>query len=133
MAYNDKYRLSSHAVIINKENEVLLLKATYGSKVWGLPGGALEPGETIHDALLRECYEELGLKVEVKYLSGVYYHSEYESQAFIFRVELKSSDIILSEEHSEYKYTSIAELSSVQKQRVNECVNFDGVVQSAKF
>ncbi len=133
MAYNDKYRLSSHAVIINEENEVLLLKATYGTKGWGLPGGALEPGETIHDALFRECFEELGVKAEVKYLSGVYYHSVYESQAFIFRAELKSSNIVLSEEHSEYKYTKITELSDIQKQRVNECINFNGVVQSDKF
>jgi 8-oxo-dGTP pyrophosphatase MutT (NUDIX family) len=27
---------------------------------WGLPGGRIEPGETLRDAMLRECREELG-------------------------------------------------------------------------
>ena len=54
MAFDDKFRLSSHAVILNYIGEVLLLKAEYGAKSWGLPGGALEPGETIHEALLRK-------------------------------------------------------------------------------
>ncbi|WP_373293461.1 hypothetical protein [Shewanella hanedai] len=40
MAFDDKFRLSSHAVIFDSENQVLLLKATYGGKHWGLPGGA---------------------------------------------------------------------------------------------
>jgi 8-oxo-dGTP diphosphatase len=45
MAFDDKFRLSSHAVILNSVGEVLLLKADYGSKSWGLPGGALVPGD----------------------------------------------------------------------------------------
>ena len=51
MAFNDLYRLSSHAVILNERNEVLQLKATYSNRAWGLPGGALDMGETIHEAL----------------------------------------------------------------------------------
>ena len=27
---------------------------------WGLPGGKSEPGETLIDTMVRECYEELG-------------------------------------------------------------------------
>ena len=75
MAFNDTFRLSSHSVITNPDGHVLLLKANYGSFSWGLPGGALEPGETIHDALIRECTEELNCDVVIDYLSGVYFHS----------------------------------------------------------
>lgn len=51
MAFNDLFRLSSHAVITNDDGQVLLLKANYGNKHWGLPGGGLDPNETIHQAL----------------------------------------------------------------------------------
>lgn len=148
MAFNDTFRLSSHAVITNAQGQVLLLKANYGNFAWGLPGGALEPGETIHEALVRECQEELGLSVRVNYLSGVYYHSAYQSQAFIFRCELLLPDgsevaknvaegeplpIHLSHEHSEFAFHDIDTLSAVQQQRIKDCLNFNGVVMSAKF
>jgi hypothetical protein len=45
MAFEDLFRMSVHAVIGN-EAGVLLLRATYAKRVWGLPGGALEPGES---------------------------------------------------------------------------------------
>nr|WP_206765965.1 NUDIX domain-containing protein [Shewanella sp. DW31] len=146
--------MSSHAVITNAQGQVLLLKANYGNFAWGLPGGALEPGETIHEALVRECQEELGLSVRVNYLSGVYYHSAYQSQAFIFRCELllpegpegpdgsevaknvaedESLPIQLSHEHSEFAFHDIDTLSAVQQQRIKDCLNFNGVVMSAKF
>lgn len=146
MAFNDTFRLSSHAVITNAQGQVLLLKANYGNFAWGLPGGALEPGETIHEALVRECQEELGLSVRVNYLSGVYYHSAYQSQAFIFRCELwlpevakkdgvedKPLPIHLSHEHSAFAFHDIDTLSAVQQQRIKDCLNFNGVVVSAKF
>ena len=68
MAFDDFYRLSSHAVILNENNEVLLLKATYANCAWGLPGGGLDMGETIHAALIRECKEELGCDIHIDYL-----------------------------------------------------------------
>jgi 8-oxo-dGTP diphosphatase len=134
MAFEDKFRLSSHAVITNDKHEILLLKANYGDGNWGLPGGALEPGETIHEALERECLEEIGCEIDTKYLSGVYYHSAYNSQAFIFRCEItQESDIKLSSEHTEYKYASIESMSKVQQRRIKECLEFSGSVASAKF
>ncbi|GAA0407206.1 DNA mismatch repair protein MutT [Acrocarpospora corrugata] len=32
---------------------------------WELPGGKVDPGENEHDALVRECDEELGVKITV--------------------------------------------------------------------
>lgn len=134
MAFEDKFRLSSHAVITNDSGEVLLLKASYGDGNWGLPGGALEPGETIHEALIRECWEEIACEVNIKYLSGVYFHSAYNSQAFIFRCEITSEHSIqLSDEHTEFKYSPIESMSPVQQRRINECLAFNGKVASAKF
>ncbi len=133
MAFNDTFRLSCHAVITNDEGKVLLLKANYGNYQWGLPGGALEPGETIHQALIRECLEELGQVVEIQCLTGVYFHSAYNSQAFIFRARLAQPNIVLSTEHDEYGFFEIESLSTVQQRRVRECLDFNGQVQSAAF
>ncbi|AWF82477.1 NUDIX hydrolase [Microbulbifer sp. A4B17] len=134
MAFDDSYRLSAHAVITNNAGEVLQLKATYAERSWGLPGGAIDPGETVHEALLRECQEELGRGVGVEYLSGVYYHNAYNSHVFIFRAHfISEGDCILSDEHSQWAYFPLHKLSEVQRYRVEDCLSFDGIVRSAKF
>lgn len=136
MAFDDKFRLSSHGVLTNELGQVLLLKANYGNFAWGLPGGALEMGETIHQALLRECREELGCEVEIAYLSGVYFHQAYQSHAFIFRCHFKAShaaNIQLSDEHTCFAFHDIDSLSEVQRQRVTDCLNYQGNVVSATF
>ncbi|QDF68557.1 NUDIX domain-containing protein [Shewanella sp. SNU WT4] len=134
MAFDDTFRLSSHAVITNADLAVLMVKANYGDRAWGLPGGALEPGETIHEALARECLEELGCQVTIKQLTGVYYHSAFNSQAFIFRCELSDDAIIqLSSEHTDYEFQAISRLSAVQQRRIYDCLAFTGTVVSAKF
>ena len=134
MGFHDFYRLSSHAVIFNANNQVLLLKATYADCAWGLPGGGLDQGETIHQALIRECSEELGCDIAIEYLSGVYFHSAVNSHAFIFRCALpENAQIQLSEEHSAYRWFALEELSAVQRIRVDDCLQFDGMVRSRSF
>lgn len=134
MGFEDQFKISVHAVILNDKQEVLQIKATYADLRWGLPGGCIEPGETIHEALLRECREELSCDVVIECLTGVYYHKAYNSHVFIFRCNIpKDSKIILSAEHSEYQYFSVDKLSSVQKHRIQDCLSFDGKVKSAKF
>lgn len=50
------YRVSLKAIIRNDAGEVLVVKEN-GSK-WTLPGGGMDHGETTHDALKRELFEE---------------------------------------------------------------------------
>jgi 8-oxo-dGTP pyrophosphatase MutT (NUDIX family) len=134
MAFDDTFRLSAHAVIVNPEKHVLQLASTYGNRAWGLPGGALEPGETIHEALARECQEELGCPVEIGCLTGVYYHAKTNSQAFIFRCDLpENAEIRLSAEHSAFRWFPLGELRPVQRKRVEDCLSYAGVVVSARF
>src|SRR5262249_14158942 len=56
---------------------------------WELPGGKLEPGETIHECLLREFAEEVGLAGEVgRVLPGIedtYAHGHVRLAPFFCR------------------------------------------------
>jgi 8-oxo-dGTP pyrophosphatase MutT (NUDIX family) len=134
MGFNDFFRFSVHAVITNNEGRVLLLKQTYGDKRWGLPGGGVEPGETIHQAIKRECYEELGLDIIISAFTGLYYHKSFNAQVGIFKCELPDGfDISLSSEHSEYKWFDIAELGDVQRLRVQDSIEFSGQIVSRAF
>lgn len=51
------YRVSLKAIIRNEDGDVLVVKEN-GSK-WTLPGGGIDHGESVHDALKRELYEEV--------------------------------------------------------------------------
>lgn len=57
-------------ILANDKNEILLQKRS-DFNAWGLPGGALEFGESALETCVREFLEETGLKVKVKSLLGV--------------------------------------------------------------
>lgn len=134
MGYNDTFRFGVHSIITNLDGQILLLKRTYGNKGWSLPGGAVDPGETIHEAIIRECKEELGLQIHDIYLTGFYYHSNHNSQVGIFRCSIPQDEpIILSEEHSEYKWCDIPELSETQRIRAIDALGFNGDIKSRVF
>jgi 8-oxo-dGTP pyrophosphatase MutT (NUDIX family) len=65
------------ACIRDGEGRILLLRRSDGENLWGFPGGAIEPGERADEAVAREVYEEIGLKVEPVALIGIYSGPEY--------------------------------------------------------
>lgn len=52
------------ALIRNKEGKLLFTKSPKWSGKWVLPGGHIDPGETIIDAATREVFEETRLSVQ---------------------------------------------------------------------
>ncbi|HIH50483.1 MAG: NUDIX domain-containing protein [Candidatus Micrarchaeaceae archaeon] len=59
------YRAAARAVIFNSRKEIVLQHAKrYG--YYKLPGGGIESGETVLEALHREVMEEAGCKITVK-------------------------------------------------------------------
>lgn len=64
-------RSSVSAIIFSPRGQLLLQQRGDGGQ-WGLPGGSVEVGESVIDALRREVLEETGLTVSVRRLVGVY-------------------------------------------------------------
>jgi 8-oxo-dGTP pyrophosphatase MutT (NUDIX family) len=66
-------RASVSAIIFDRRGRLLLQQRSDGGQ-WGLPGGAVEAGETVAEAVVREVREETGLTVRPKRIVGVYSH-----------------------------------------------------------
>jgi 8-oxo-dGTP pyrophosphatase MutT (NUDIX family) len=63
-------------VVIRGRGDTILLEKRRDCGWWGLPGGRVEPGESLAEAAVREVCEETGLTVEVTHLIGVYSNPE---------------------------------------------------------
>ena len=57
-------------LVTNEKDEVLLVKSE--RRGWEFPGGQVESGESLPQALIREIWEESGATVEVVDIVGIY-------------------------------------------------------------
>lgn len=67
----DSIRPGTCAIIFDDGGNILLEQRS-DNGFWGLPGGGVEVGESVEQAVKREVMEETALLVEVKRLVGVY-------------------------------------------------------------
>lgn len=61
------------AVILDDDGRLLVVRRRHppSQDLWSLPGGRVEPGESLIDAVKREVFEETGLAVSVGDVVGV--------------------------------------------------------------
>jgi 8-oxo-dGTP pyrophosphatase MutT (NUDIX family) len=62
---------SVNAIVTNATGHLLLIERTDNGN-WSLPGGAMDLGETIRQATVRETLEETGIQIEITGISGIY-------------------------------------------------------------
>jgi mutator protein MutT len=108
------------ALIINEKEEALLLKRGGATRnnagYWSQPGGTVEFGETVDEAIIREIKEELNVDIElIRYLNYTDHIIPHEKQhwvaiAYLAKIvggELKNME---PDKHEEIKWFPITEM-----------------------
>ncbi|MCH7652508.1 MAG: NUDIX domain-containing protein [Chloroflexi bacterium] len=68
--------VGTNGIVFNEQGQVLLQRrADVG--FWELPGGKVDPGETVEQGAVREVFEETNLRVEIVRFVGVYSDPAY--------------------------------------------------------
>lgn len=104
--------------IILENDKVLLVKRIIPpfTDSWVLPGGHVEYGERVEEAVKREMREELGVSVKIKSLFGVYSDPKrdprYYTTSVVYLLKKGKGKIRLDNEASEFKYFSLKKLPS---------------------
>jgi ADP-ribose pyrophosphatase YjhB (NUDIX family) len=96
------FRIAVYALIFDEERVLLALRRDIGW--WNLPGGGMEVGETVDEAVCREVREETGLDVEVEYLVGVYSKPQKQEVVLTFRCRCRGGTLAETEESRECRY-----------------------------
>jgi ADP-ribose pyrophosphatase YjhB (NUDIX family) len=110
------------AIVLDDAGRLLLVHKT-DNNLWALPGGGVDPGESVTDAVVREVREETGLDVEVRDLCGVYTNPRHvmayddgevrQQFSLCFRTQLLGGTIATSSETSEVEFVPVDKLDDL--------------------
>lgn len=107
------------AIIFNPEGKILLCKSHKWGDKYVIPGGHIELGEKMEEALKREILEETGLNIyDIKLISlkeSIYSNTFQEKKHFIFIdyiCKTTSSNVSLNDEAEEYQWVNIDEIEN---------------------
>lgn len=105
------------AVIFNPEGKILLCKSHKWGNKYVIPGGHIELGEKMEDALKREILEETGLHIyDIKLISlkeSIYSDTFHENKHLIFIdyiCKTDSFDVTLNDESESYIWVDLMEI-----------------------
>ena len=112
--------LTVKAIIVTSDDKILLLKRPKDGR-WDLPGGGVDEGENLADALIREVCEETNLEIDnaipvYTYLRAVSGKPEKLIQFALSYIKAKSStlDVSLSHEHEDYAFFDAIDIRGLQ-------------------
>ncbi|MTI47913.1 MAG: NUDIX domain-containing protein [Firmicutes bacterium] len=107
------------AVIFNPDNKILLCKSHKWNNEYVIPGGHIELGEKMEDALKREILEETGLEIyDIELISlkeSVFSDTFHEEKHFIFidyRCKTNSYEVTLNDEAQEFEWVDLNDIEN---------------------
>lgn len=97
-------RVAVYGLVIN-QGKILLLSSRHNTKLFP-PGGGMETGETLREALLREVKEEAGIEIEIKkfvdFKETFFYYdpldAAYHNFEFFYLCRPKHTDLIANDQ-----------------------------------
>lgn len=125
--------LTNRAIVFDKKGKILIIKRspsdTWRGGYWEFPGGKLDEGQDISNALEKEVFEETGLVVIptnriVYYESRITSYKKYRGLPYVVLIGLAKKiggEVKLSEEHTNYAWVN-----------VNEALNYKLTEESKK-
>ena len=128
--------VSVAGLVCNDKDEILLLKSP--NRGWEYPGGMVEPGETLQDALIREIKEETGIDVEITGFIGVCKNIQKDIVNIDFSCKYIGGDLVTSDESLEVKWVRKDEALnlvtfSLTKKRLGNMLSADDTVKCFNF
>ena len=129
------FLIGPRATIYNtKTKKVLVLQRNDGNNSWEIPGGKRENNENIVDALNREVKEETGLiinKYKIVYVSPIFENhpilKPFLNIGYLCFVD--NSDVVISDEHIDYKWVDVEELSSHLDSNIYNDLLINGMIK----
>lgn len=96
--------LMNMCMVCDGDRVLALDKVGTGYHGTTFPGGHVEPGETLTDAVIREVYEETGLKIRNPLLRGIYhwYRDGAHQMGFLYQADSFEGQLESSEEGRVY-------------------------------
>ncbi len=121
-----RYTFCVAALFENLEGEILLIKRApdnFPGDIWDVVGGAVEQFEDPFAALQREIQEETGITeyVIIKALDVFHWYQEdtkWDMIGLTFWCRTKTSEIVLSDEHVEYRWLKPDEALSISSHHI---------------
>ncbi|HEX8856379.1 MAG TPA: NUDIX hydrolase [Thermoleophilaceae bacterium] len=111
--------------VLERDGSVLLVRHTYGSREWSLPGGRMRPWEEAAQTAAREMHEELGLELDGWRELATFQSRNYGKRETVFFLgaDIGGSELTIDAgEIGEVRWASREEAAATRSNSLREAV-----------